>query len=425
MANVNDTHNVSQKLENQWQLLEDADIDDRDREAIREFVELHRRGVENRKPNTLISDLTNLRMASDRAETPLVEMDMKDVRSLLATLTAPESRGGYGLDPDGGGIFGYKRALRLFFTWLDDQADHGDYGFADDIELPSQRGERVDQDEMLEEDEIEELKQAARNARDRALIAFLADTGARITLASQLRVGDVHDLDTQRPTFTPNPEGRGHKAAPDKKYPIMYSRAELRTYVNQHHVDPRPEAPLWHVLRGYDRESPQDGAVATDRIRDMLRECRGRTDIEKPVNPHNFRHTVLTRLSKRGHTPQEIVHVAGWADDRMLDRYDHTSDEERNERLRAKAGFIEEPELGTNPPTPKTCGNCREKVTPESRFCPTCGSPITNSARKAAREQEDRFFESAATAGELNEAVRQFRELLDEFPALRSVAIES
>ncbi|WP_158056006.1 site-specific integrase [Halorussus halophilus] len=424
MTNINDTNNVTGKLERQWELLEEAEIDERDREAIREFVELHRRSVENCAPNTLINDLTNLRMASKRAETPLREMDMKGVRKLLSALTTPKNRGGYGLDPDGGGIFGYKRALRVFFDWLDDDPDYGDYEFAERIELPSQQTDRVGEDQMLEPSEVEKLKEKARNPRDRALIQFLADTGARISLASQLRVGDIHDLDTNRPTFTPNPDGRGHKGAPDKNYPILYSRAELRAYINQHHVDTRPEAPLWHVLRGYDHENPQESAVAADRIRDMLRECRRRTDIDKRVTPHTFRHTALTRLSRAGHSPQEIMHIAGWADERMLERYDHTSDEERNERLRAEAGFIDEPEVGTNPPTPKTCTNCREKVGPEARFCPTCGSPVTDDARNAVQRQEDEFFESAARTDELVEEVQQVRQLLHEFPALRSAVTD-
>lgn len=99
MANVNDTNNTTGKLENQWENLRNADIDDKDREAIEKFVRLERRGNQNRKPNTLISDLSTLRTASKRSAVPLVEMDMSDVQTLLIELTTPKDQGATGSIP--------------------------------------------------------------------------------------------------------------------------------------------------------------------------------------------------------------------------------------------------------------------------------------------------------------------------------------
>lgn len=422
MANVNDTNNTTGKLERQWQLLREANIDDRDRSAIRDFVRIQRESIENRKPNTLKTDLSNLRNAADRSDGPLVEMDRVEYRDLIGTLTAPKEAGGYGLNSNGSGMYGYKRALRLFLEWLNNEPDYGAYEFWEDIDLPSQGIERVDEDEVLTEEEVEELKNAALNARDKALIEFLADTAARISLASQLRVGDVYDIETDKPYYKPNPDGMGHKDAPQKRYPILYSRAELRSYLNRHHEDTRPKAPLWHVLRGYDPGHPEEGAMSGDRIRDMLRECKRRAGIEKPVNPHNFRHTALTRLSKSGYTPQEIQHIAGWADDRMLEAYDHTTDIERNEQMGVRAGFIDETETNSGPAAPKPCGNCREQLKPQARFCPNCGAPTTERAQREAENQDDRLFESAKEAhGEAAEAVLELRRLTEEYPALRTL----
>lgn len=425
MVNVDDTNNTTGKLERQWEKLYNADIDQRDRQAIEEFVRFERKGNQGRSPNTLISDLSILRWSSKLAEVPLVEMEITDLRTLLSVLTRPESRGGRGLDPNKGGIYGYRRGLKVFFKWLDGEAAYGDYSFYEDLKTSSQRAERVNEEETLDEGDIEALKAAARNPRDRALIEFLADTAARISLASQLRIGDVYNIETDRPYYRPNPNGKNHKNAPNKRYPILYSRAELRSYINTHHIDQRDEAPLWHVLTGYNFDSPESNAVSGDRIRAMLRECAQRAGITKPVNPHNFRHTAITRLSKTGHTRKEIQHVAGWADDRMLERYDHTTDEERNDQLRARAGFIDEADAGTEPAKANICGNCREQFAPSARFCPNCGAAATEDARKSLDEQEDRLFESAAMAdGELAEAVSEFRRLTTKYPALRAVLMD-
>lgn len=422
--NVNDTNNTAGKVERQWKLLEEADLDEFDRKAIRTFVRIKRQGNSNIKPNTVYNDLSALRLASQTADGPLVKMDRVGLRELMANLTAPKSQGGRELDPNGSGMDNYRRVLRVFLSWLDEQPDYSDFSFWEDIDLPSQSTKRVDEDKLLDEEEIQLLKEGTRNPRDATFIAFLADSASRVSLATQLRVKDIHKLDTKRPYFTPNPNGEGHKSAPNKRYPILRSRADLRAWINRHHPDPRPEAPLWPVLRGYDKNNPQECAVSSDGLRGSLKRAADRAGVEKPVNPHNFRHTAISRLSREGYSPQEIQHIAGWVDDRMLEKYDHTTDHQRNEQIGLKAGYIDEADAETEPSTPQTCGNCRETLAPGAHFCPKCGVPTTEKAEVALEEQKDRLFESATAAeGELADAVREFRRLQESHPALREVSL--
>lgn len=417
---VDDANNTQRKLDRQWELLEEWNIDESDRKAIEDFVRIERQGNQDAALNTLIGDLTCLRCASDRATTSLVEMDRSDYRDLMRILTKPKDQGGYGLDPSDGGIRGYKRALTGFFEWLDTEPDYGEFAFHEDIDTPSQKISRINEDEILEPGDIEALKRHSKNNRDPALIEFLVDSCARVSLALQLRVKDIHDLNTQRPYFTPNPNGSSHKGAPDKRYPILQSAAELRSWINQGHPDPRGESPLWPILRNYDRDNPQECALSTDALRSMLKICADRAGIEKPVNPHNFRHTGITRLSREGLQPQQIQHIAGWSDDRMLQAYDHTTDRQRNEKIRVETGYVEEADDETGPSKPKTCGNCRETLKPTAQFCPRCGAPADRTTEDAIDAQDNRIIESAAQADtELASAVLEFRQLLNESPRLR------
>lgn len=425
MANVNDTNNTLGKVENQWQLLYEADMDDRDREMIEEFVGSYRKIEDTCEPLTLYTDLSMLRNASLRAAIPLLDMaDMGDVRQLFGTLTAPESQGGYGLDPDK--LYGYRRALRVFFKWLNNETEYGEYPFWEEIETSSGTRGSVSEEQLLGEDDITKLKEAATNPRDRAFIEFLADTAARISLASQLRVGDIKGLESDRPEFVPNPKGINHKKAPDKRYPLLSSRADLRSYLSNHHIDRRPEAPLWHVLRGYDEEHPEEGAVSGSQLRKRLKKCKQRAGIDKPVNPHNFRHTAITRLKRSGTRDDLIQHIAGWKDPRMLELYDHTTDREMNDQLRVQAGFLDETETDTAPPEPRPCGNCQELVSPTSRFCPRCGAAGSLEAREALQEQKERLFDSAAEArtDDLAEALRAFRQLTETYPELKAALVD-
>jgi len=110
----------------------------------------------------------------------------------------------------------------------------------------------------------------------------------------------------------------------------------------------------------------------------------------------------------------------------MLKKYDHTTDQQRNDQIRLRLGFIDEEEAEVEPSQPKSCGNCLEQISPAARFCPRCGSPTTEKAQAAVDEQDDRVFESAAMAdGELAEAVLELRDLFEEHPALRGATIDT
>lgn len=384
MANVNDAGDITGKHARRLEQVKTADINEQDHKAILEFHESRRtNGI---KRNTLTTDLSALRNASERADVPLTVMTKDDLDGLLTLLTAPKEDGGYGLHPNKGGMYNYTRALRVFFRWLDERDVYDSFPFWDGIETPDQSVERQSEDERLTPSDVETLKEAAgrgRNTqRDRALIAFLAD-GQRITLTAQLRVGDIH-AHGEDPYWTPNEEAEeGHKDIDSRKRTFLWSLAEVRSWLSHGHPDPKnPDAPLWPVQH-YDPDNPQVGALSPDAVRGMLERAADRAGIDKPVNPHNFRHAAMTRLSNdEGLTPQQIQHIAGWADTRMLEVYDETTDRERNDSIRGALGMPTSTEDEQTTPEPTPCNNCREMITNE-RFCPNCGAAQEISTRLA------------------------------------------
>ncbi|MFC7323309.1 tyrosine-type recombinase/integrase [Halorubrum rutilum] len=413
MADVNDTNSTRAKFEREQELLEDATIDEADRRAIREFV-THRRQMEDKSLNTLISDIGNLRRAAERAETPLLEMDIGDARAFVGRLAAPKASGGYGLDPDGSGMFGYKRVLRVFFQWLDAEPHYGEYGFGERISLPDRntKEETISKDELLTEDEIERLKRACMNNRDPVLIDFLADVGARISLATSLRVGDIDGLETPRPTFSPNTDALSLKGVRDVSYPILYSRAELREWVNRNHPDhtgpngrAHDEAPLFPVVEHYDPDNREMMAAHTSTVRKSMKRAADRADIDvERVHPHHFRHVFMTRISDSELNDRDIEHMSMLVDDRMRmrDRYDHTGDAERNDSIFQSHGFVDPDEGDESEGAPEivACSNCRAEVKSTAYHCPRCGFPLREEIQNAIDAARAEMRETTVDADE-------------------------
>lgn len=109
MASVSDIHNFSDQFQYQLDKLDEADIDDRDRQAIAEFIRYQdtQRGL---AASTNVNNCSDLRLSAERADTPLVEMNRSDVDALLF-----EYKHEYEMAQ--GTLRNYRKALRKFFRY--------------------------------------------------------------------------------------------------------------------------------------------------------------------------------------------------------------------------------------------------------------------------------------------------------------------
>lgn len=391
MADVDDIHNISAAVERQWEKLEAADIGERDRDVIQRWVKHRRVHAGSYSDHTQVADLSKLRLAAERAATPLVDMGLDDVTALFDALARPEAQGGYGVTSDSG-LDGYARPVRLLFEWMDDHEKEGDYGWYEQITTSRHSLDRYDPDDQLTVDEVSAIRAAARSTntdnavRDRAIVSFYADSAVRLGLGGQLRRKHV-DLAGDRPTFQPNPTGKGQKGVPIRDYPLYDCVADLRIWLNDHHPDDSPEAPVW-TKEGYD-PAADEGALSTQRLGGVIRDRARDARIEKPTNPHNFRHSKIADMRGRGYTPDEIQRRVAWKDSVVADMlrvYGRPDDDTVLANIdehegREPPGDTEKP---TGPPAREECGMCGlEGIAPGTDHCPNCGEAISAAARRA------------------------------------------
>lgn len=402
MANVNDVRRVKDQADKERRKLADpadvtggvatltgpggdevvevdgdpARVAEADREALVDFANhLKRRVAES----TYRSYLSDLRVSAVRTDTPLIEYDgVTDVDALVADHEAAGCK-------SAGGLNSHLSALRKFLEWLDgvDEHGHDDYRFRKLIENVQPNGtndgaDPVDPEFVFSSDEVTAMTEAATNPRDAALIQFLADAGPRISLALQIKRGDV-DVPAGEPgTFRPNPDAVGHKDVPNERYRLHESRRHLRVWLNEYHPDDHPDAPLFTKMRGYDPDDRENGAIHPATAETALERAAERAGIDTDrAHPHNFRKTAVTRMRvKHDMSWDAIQHRTGWSDTSLAEMKEIYRRIDEDERL-----AIVDRELGnetddedTPAPTPEPCANCGRELDPDWNVCPGCGA---------------------------------------------------
>lgn len=381
MVDVDDVQGYGQKFQNQWEKLQDAAIPDADHEAIERLI-THCRANEDVNKGTLVSYLNRLRLASERATTPLVEMEKADVDRLVVRLEDE-----YGLAE--GTIRNYKKALRRFFEFYDED-------WHEEIVIGASPNRKHDPDEELRGEEIDVMLEEG-NARDRALIALLADTGLRIGGVLSLRIRDL-DIESDRATVSINSEA--NVKDDDGPKPVTWSRSYVATWLQEHPRSDDPDAPLIHVLPGhYDPEEDGDGALrqqyASQRVSKLARDAGLDPD---RVHAHLFRDTAVSNWIREGLSDQAIKHRAGWSkDSRMFDTYSRVRDEEMNEVIFEHYGIEESGEKDRRPDLDQ-CPSCRTPLRGAERYCPECAYPLDSAAADEVEEVQDEMFEDASVA---------------------------
>jgi integrase len=373
MAEIGDVQRFEATYREQLNRLEEADIDERDREQIRRLV--RRRNVEGIQKSTNVGTLNRLRLAAERAHTPLVEFDADDYYALHDALELDHELAD-------GTLRNYRKALKRF-------AEFVDHVWAEEVvigESPS-ANRTIDPSKLLTGEEVAGMLEAANNARDKAIMAMLRDTGIRVGALCNLRLRDV-ELSPAAGEFTVK-NIDGNKEAEGTR-PFTWSRGPLVNWLDVHPRREDDDAPLFHKLKTGPDAGPGE-ALSTAAVRRMLALTARRADIDPGrVNPHNWRDTTFAEWKLDGLSDQQIKHRGFHTEDSdMLSRYGPIDDREMNDAI------LDHYDIGdgaaARTPDLDQCPQCRTALRDDARFCPTCGLTFDDEAR----EQLDSFQSEA------------------------------
>ena len=152
-------------------------------------------------------------------------------------------------------------------------------------------------EDILNKDEIERLLNNAPNARDRALVATLYESG--------MRRGEIFSLHIKNIYFDENgcsvtiPKGKTGA----RRIRLVFAASFLRDWLNVHPLKENREAFVFCSLK------EPFGVLSDAGWRDQIMKIAKKANVQKRVNMHSFRHARATHLSRAldGTTAQEIL----------------------------------------------------------------------------------------------------------------------
>lgn len=222
--------------------------------------------------------------------------------------------------------------------------------------------------DLLSEDDIRALIEAAKTTKDRAFIAVLYESGCRIGELAQLTWKDVRfeewcawintDEKTGKPRLIPIIMGKEYLASWKADYPLKVQDDAL-VFVSNNTYKPIKYASVVKQLR----------LIAK------------RAGVTTHIRGHIFRHSRITHLLQQGMSESIVKRVAWGGDSRMIERYAHLTADDVGAAAAQLAG-VQPPEKRKRSKAlePIQCPRCAAINGPTDNFCRKCGLAITEQA---------------------------------------------
>ena len=181
-----------------------------------------------------------------------------------------------------------RRGLSAFFGWLATE------GYID--KNPMLRVKRIKVDYKIKKAfsdmEVEQLREAANTAKEKALIEFLLSTGCRVTEVSRLHVQDIDFNKKECIVY-----GKGNK---ERK---VYLTDKCLFYLNLYLTTRNEESTSLFTNRNH-------YGITKGNIETLLRKIGKRAGVDK-VHPHRFRRTFATNAINKGMPVQYVQKILG------------------------------------------------------------------------------------------------------------------
>lgn len=269
---------------------------------------------------------------------------------------------------------GIKIMLRKFYKFIRGVEGNGKYPpEVDFFTLNISNANKLIPEELLTEEDMAKLIRAAKNYRDKALIALLCESGCRVGEIGALRIKHISFEEYGARITVKGKTGM-------RKIIVINSTPFLQNWLNNHPHAEDPESPLWI--------GQTDEFLSYARISSILEFSVKHSGIKKRVYPHILRHSRATLLAK-SLSDSTLKNYLGWsAGSKMAGVYIHMSGKDTDDAILKANGIEIKKEIKENPLKPRECLRCHTKNPCTNSFCSQCGLPLNEESAMKIIESE-------------------------------------
>lgn len=399
------------------------DIHPDNKEEIHDFIrDLRLEGLSSGWLQKLTSHLKVI--AEHLEDTRFEDMDKGDVKDLIAWAQ--------GRDVSDATVNAYKQVVKRFWRWRAEmpKGEHPDATAW--INTGGRNGNDTLPKDLLTREDVDALLEATRNPRDKAFIALLWETGARIGELIDITVGDIEDHKNGQKVVIDG------KTGPRRLF-LVESTPHMNRWLSEH-PDPKKEAPLWCQLRDGSRKlsyhyirqkllvrAGERAAKAHPDMAEVVEEGDGEDDkdkleFHKPLNPHHFRHSRATYMANE-FTEAQLCEWFGWVQGSDVPaKYVHLSGRDLDKAYGQLHGVIEEDEEDEKE-TVQRCPRCQELNEPDAAYCMRCGFALDQAEaadfdEKVETDLKESYRETDPSDEDLLDKLDLLDEMLDD-PAVK------
>ncbi len=257
----------------------------------------------------------------------------------------------------------HKVVLRRFYKWLRNSEDYPPE--VKWIKIKKEKNYEKLQGKILTIEEVEKLANVTDNPRDKALVLILFESGCRIGEFLPLKRSDV-TFDAYGIKFIV------HGKTGTREIRIVKYQKEFKDWLEVHPLKNQNDFFIWISLGDKNRFK----LMSYGNVRKLLSQLKKKAGIDKPVNPHAFRHASVTYFSK--HLPEQLLKKKfGWVKDTdMLAVYEHLNSRDLDEAILKIHGIKQEEIKEIKQVETKVCPNCGQVNSILAQFCIKCTMPL-------------------------------------------------
>lgn len=229
---------------------------------------------------------------------PLVEIGSMDIRAYLAAYAQTGVKAST--------ISTAQTIIKSFFVWLEgeDLISKSPMRKIKAIKTPKR------QHRFLSSPQMEMLRMACRDTRDRAILEAYYSTGCRVSELQQADRGAINWADGSLRVI-----GKGNKER------MVYIHARAMVYVQRYLAERKDTQPALFATQ----MNPHN-RMCVKAIQDVFTRLGKAAGIEQKVHPHLMRHTVATTMLRNGASLQDIQRMLRHVDPGTTQRYAETDD---------------------------------------------------------------------------------------------------